>query len=180
MPRKVKTAFTASDADRAITGIHDVGFIPKVKEVDGKQVKGVEVRIGGGTSIQPRIAPTLYDFVELDNGDYLKVTEAALRIFDRQDWLRENRMRARIKVLVDKIGMDAFRELVDEELKGDWVDERDFTIDHLLFVHDEEADAPAVPESHGSPNGDKSEFDAWVDANVAPQRQEGFSPRRSR
>ena len=174
MPRKVKTAFSASDADRAITGIHDVGFIPKVKEVDGKEVSGVEVRIGGGTSIQPRIAPTLYDFVELDNGDYLKVTEAALRIFDRQEWLRENRMRARIKVLVDKIGMDAFRELVDEELKGDWVNERDFSIDHLLFVHDEEADAPAVPESYGSPNGDKSEFDAWVDANVAPQRQEGF------
>ena len=121
MPRKVKTAFSASDADRAITEIHDVGFIPKVKEVDGEQVRGVEVKIGGGTSIQPRIAPTLYDFVELDNGDYLKVTEAALRIFDRQEWLRENRMRARIKVLVDKIGMDAFRELVDEELQGDWV-----------------------------------------------------------
>ena len=83
-------------------------------------------------------------------------------------------MRARIKVLVDKIGMDAFRELVDEELKGDWVDERDFSIDHLVFVHDEEANAPGVPESHGSPNGDKSEFEAWVDANVQPQRQEGF------
>ena len=145
MPRKVKTAFSASDADRAITGIHDVGFIPKVKEVDGKQVKGVEIRIGGGTSIQPRIAPTLYEFVELDNGDYLKVTEAALRIFDRQEWLRENRMRARIKVLVDKIGMDAFRELVDEELEGDWVNERDFTIDHLLYVHDEEARRPRRP-----------------------------------
>jgi sulfite reductase (ferredoxin) len=174
MPRKVKTAFSASDDDRAITGIHDVGFIPKLREIDGKQVKGVEIRIGGGTSIMPRIAPTLYDFVELDNGDYLKVTEAALRIFDRQDWLRENRMRARIKVLVDKIGMDAFRELVEEELKGDWVGERDFSIDHLLFIHDEEANAPAVPASYGSPNGDRSEFDAWVDANVKPQRQEGF------
>src|SRR6266511_2487156 len=174
MPRKVKTAFSASDADRAITGIHDVGFIPKVKEIDGKQVKGVEIRIGGGTSIQPRIAPTLNEFVELDNGDYLKWTEAALRIFDRQDWLRENRMRARIKVLVDKIGMEAFRKLVDEELEGDWVDERDFTISHLLYVHDEEADAPAVPESYSSPNGDKTEFDAWVDANVDPQRQDGF------
>jgi sulfite reductase beta subunit-like hemoprotein len=105
MPRKVKTAFTASPEDRAITGIHDVGFIPKLKKVDGKEVRGVEVRIGGGTSIMPRVAPTLYEFVELDNGDYLKVTEAALRIFDRQNWLRENRMRARIKVLVDKIGM---------------------------------------------------------------------------
>src|SRR5437763_511899 len=174
MPRKVKTAFSASDADRAITEIHDVGFIPKVKEVDGKEVRGVEIKIGGGTSIQPRIAPTLNEFVELDNGDYLKWTEAALRIFDRQEWLRENRMRARIKVLVDKIGMGAFREMVEEELKGDWVNERDFSIDHLVFVHDEEANAPDVPESYGSPNGDQSEFDAFVDANVKPQRQDGF------
>src|SRR5207253_11332725 len=113
-------------------GIHDVGFIPKVKEIDGEQVKGVEVRIGGGTSIMPRIAPTLYDFVELDNGDYLKVTEAVLRIFDRQDWLRVNRARARIKVLIDKIGIDAFREQVEEELKGDWVNERDFDPTPLL------------------------------------------------
>src|SRR2546423_10489414 len=79
MPRKVKTAFSASDADRAITGIHDVGFIPRIREVDGEQVKGVAIRIGGGTSIMPRISPTLYDFVELDNGDYLKETEAAPR-----------------------------------------------------------------------------------------------------
>jgi len=175
MPRKVKTAFSASDDDRAITGIHDVGFIPKLKEVDGKEVRGVTVRVGGGTSIMPRISPVLYDFVELDNGDYLKVTEAALRIFDRQDWLRENRMRARIKVLVDKIGMDAFREMVEEELKGDWVAERDFSVDHLLFVHDEEPNAPAVPESYGTPNGDQSEFDRFREANVKPQRQQGFS-----
>ena len=81
MPRKIKTAFTASDADRAITGIHDVGFIPRIR--DG--VKGFEVVVGGGTSIMPRIAPVLYEFVGADNGDYLKVTEAALRIFDRQE-----------------------------------------------------------------------------------------------
>src|SRR4051794_11327275 len=87
MPRKVKTAFSASDADRAITGIHDVGFIPKVKKVDGKEVRGVEIRIGGGTSIQPRLAPTLNHFVALDNGDYLKGTETPLRIFHRQDCL---------------------------------------------------------------------------------------------
>jgi sulfite reductase beta subunit-like hemoprotein len=175
MPRKVKTAFTATPEDRAITGIHDMGFIPKVKEVDGEEVRGVEVRVGGGTSIMPRVAPTLYEFVEVDNGDYLKVTEAAMRIFDRQEWLRVNRARARIKVLVDKIGIDAFREMVDEELKGEWVDERDFSIDHMLFTDDEEANAPAVPDAAGSPNGDKSEFDRFVEANVAPQRQQGFS-----
>src|SRR3954464_8351530 len=133
MPRKVKTAFTATEEDRAITGIHDVGFIPRVR--DG--VRGVEMRVGGGTSIMPRVAPTLYEFVELDNGDYLKVTEAVLRVFDRQDWLRVNRARARIKVLIDKIGIDAFREQVEEELKGDWTGERDFDPAPLMLIHDE-------------------------------------------
>src|SRR3954451_10316694 len=102
MPRKVKTSFTATDQDRAITGIHDIAYIPRIR--DG--VRGVEMRVGGGTSIMPRIAYTLYDFVEADHGDYLKITEAVVRIFDRQDWLRVNRARARIKVLVDKVGID--------------------------------------------------------------------------
>jgi sulfite reductase beta subunit-like hemoprotein len=171
MPRKIKTSFSASEADVAISKIHDVGFIPK--ERDG--VRGVEIRVGGGTSIMPRLAPTLYEFVELDNGDYLKVTEACLRIFDRQDWLRVNRARARIKVLVDKIGIDAFREMVDEELESDWVYERDFSIDRLLYVDDEEANAPPVPEAIASANGDRSEFDRFAESNVAPQRQQGFS-----
>jgi sulfite reductase (ferredoxin) len=171
MPRKVKTAFTATDEDVAITGIHDIGFIPKVR--DG--VRGVEIRVGGGTSIMPRIAPTLYEFVELDNGDYLKVAEACWRIFDRQEWLRKNRARARIKVLVDKIGIDAFRELVEDELEGDWVAEREYDIDRLEFVHTEDEHAPPAPASYGSPNGDRSEFDRFRESNVQAQRQEGFS-----
>jgi len=175
MPRKVKTAFTATDEDRAITGIHDLGYIPRVREIDGKQVRGFEMRVGGGTSIMPRIAPTLYDFVEADDGSYLRVTEAVLRIFDRQDWLRANRARARIKVLIDKIGIDEFREQVEEELQGDWVSGRDYSLDPLLFLHDEEANAPAPPEAILSPNGDRSEFDRFRERNVTPQRQAGFS-----
>jgi sulfite reductase beta subunit-like hemoprotein len=175
LPRKFKVAFTANDEDRAITLIHDLGFLPRVKEVDGKEVKGVEIRTGGGTSIMARVGSTLYDFVEVDNGDYLKVSEAVLRIFDRQDWLRANRARARIKFLIDKIGIDEFRAQVDEELKGDWVAERDFDPAPLLFEHDEEANAPLPPEVFGSPNGDTSEFDRFRESNVRPQRQEGFS-----
>ena len=171
MPRKVKTAFTGSDADRAITGIHDIAYISRIK--DG--VKGFEVRVGGGTSIMPRVAPTLYEFVEADNGDYLKIAEAVFRIFDRQDWLRVNRARARIKVFVDKFGIDELRNQVEEELKGDWVAERDFDPQPRLFIHDEEANAPAVPTSYGSPNGDLSEFEAFRTANVTAQRQAGFS-----
>ncbi|HLM25365.1 MAG TPA: nitrite/sulfite reductase [Thermoleophilaceae bacterium] len=170
MPRKIKTAFTATDEDRAITGIHDIGFLPRVKE-DG--TRGFEIRVGGGTSIMARVAPTLYSFVGADDGEYLKVTEACLRIFDRQDFLRVNRARARIKVLVDKIGIDAFRDLVEEEMQGDWVSQRDYTLDP--FEHDEEAGAPEQPASSGSPNGDHREFDRWARANVKPQRQEGFA-----
>jgi sulfite reductase beta subunit-like hemoprotein len=171
MPRKVKTAFTGSDTDRALTGIHDVAFI--ARERDG--VRGFEMRIGGGTSIMPRIAPTLVDFVRADDGEYLKYTEAVLRIFDRQDWLRVNRARARLKVMVDKIGIEAMREQVEEELRGDWVDERDFSPVDRLFEHDEEAHAPDPPIAPGSPNGDLTEFRRFHAANVEAQRQEGFS-----
>ena len=171
MPRKVKTAFTATDEDRAITGIHDIAYIPRIR--DG--VRGFELRIGGGTSIMPRVAPTIYDFVTADDGEYLKLAEAAFRIFNRQDWLRENRARARIKVLIDKIGAEAFREQVEEEIKGDWVADRDFSIDQKLFEVNEEANAPAAPTSGGSPNGDNREFDRFAASNVKPQRQEGFS-----
>jgi sulfite reductase (ferredoxin) len=171
MPRKVKTAFTATDEDRAITGIHDVAFIPRIR--DGE--RGFEMRVGGGTSIMPRVAPTLAEFVGADDGEYLKVTEAVLRIFDRQDWLRANRARARIKVFVDKFGIEELRRQVEEELKGDWVGERDFTPDPMLFVDDEEGRAPPLPASYASPNGDGGPFDRFRASNVTPQRQQGFS-----
>ena len=97
-----------------------------------------------------------------------------MRIFDRQDWLRVNRARARIKVLVDRIGIDAFREMVEEELEGDWVAERDFSIEHLLFIDDEEAEAPAPPQRLGR-TATAREFERFREANVRPQRQAGFS-----
>jgi sulfite reductase (ferredoxin) len=171
MPRKVKTAFTATDEDRAITGIHDIAYIPRLRE----GVRGFELRVGGGTSIMPRIAPTLYEFVAADDGEYLKVAEAVFRIFNRQDWLRKNRARARIKVFVDKFGIDELRRQVEEELEGDWVAERDFDPAPLLFVHDEEANAPGVPAVFASPNGEGTEFERFRAANVRPQRQQGFS-----
>jgi sulfite reductase beta subunit-like hemoprotein len=172
MPRKVKTAFSATDEDNAITQIHDMAFTPRMR--DG--VRGVEIRVGGGTAIMPRLAPVLYDFVELDNGDYLKVTEACMRIFDRQDFLRVNRARARIKVLVDKIGIDAFRDLVEEELRGDWVDERDFSLDEISYEIDEEGLVPPpVARGYASANGDRRVFERFARSNVAPQRQSGFS-----
>ena len=169
MPRKIKTAFTGAEPDRAITGIHDIAYL--ARERNG--VRGFEVRVGGGTAIMPRIAPTLYEFVEAENGDYLKVAEAVFRIFDRQEWLRANRARARIKVFVDKYGIDELRRQVDEELQGEWVDERDFTLDK--FEYDEEAHAPEALHAYASPNGDAREFERFARSAVSPQRQAGFS-----
>jgi sulfite reductase beta subunit-like hemoprotein len=175
MPRKVKTSFDGSPRDRAISGIHDVAFRARVREIEGRgEVRGVEMLVGGGTSIMPRKAQVLYDFLELDNGEYLKVTEAVMRIFDRQEWLRVNRARARIKVFVDKYGIEELRNQAEEEMKGDWVAERDFSIEGRLFSDDEREGAPAPPQSYGSPNGDASEFERFRAANVREQKQEGF------
>jgi sulfite reductase beta subunit-like hemoprotein len=181
MPRKVKTSFDGSPRDRAISGIHDVAFRARVRESedpgDGTPthpVRGVEMLVGGGTSIMPRKAQVLYEFLELDNGEYLKVTEAVMRIFDRQEWLRVNRARARIKVFVDKYGIEELRKQAEEEMQGEWVAERDFSIEHRLFADDERESAPAAPQSYGSPNGDLAEFERFVTANVREQKQDGF------
>ena len=172
LPRKFKVAFTATDEDRSITLIHDLGFLPRERQANGHTEHGFEIRTGGGTSIMPRVGYTLYDFVPFDQ--YLKVSEAVLRIFNRQDDLRANRARARIKFLIDRIGIDEFRQWVDEEMRGDWVDERDFDPASLMYVHDEEQHAPATPVSHSMPNGD-ADFGRFLESNVKPQRQEGFS-----
>jgi sulfite reductase beta subunit-like hemoprotein len=173
MPRKIKTSFDGTPDDRAISEIHDIAFRAKVK--DGK--RGFEMLVGGGTSIMPRTAPVLYDFVEADNGEYLEAAEAVLRIFDRQDWLRPNRARARIKVFVDKFGIDELRRQADEERQGDWVAERDFDVARLRFDDDEEAVATKLPmaQDFAQPNGDHSEFKRWAEHNVEAQKQDGFS-----
>jgi sulfite reductase beta subunit-like hemoprotein len=178
MPRKIKTAFDASEPGRAISEIHDIAFRARVRESDDPahpgEVRGAQMLVGGGTSIMPRKAPVLYEWVGLDDGEYLKIAEAVFRIFDRQEWLRANRARARIKVFVDKHGIDELRRQVEEELEGEWVAERDFSVEHRLFLDDERESAPAPPATYGSANGNISEFERWQAANVRAQKQEGF------
>ncbi|MGH3118747.1 MAG: nitrite/sulfite reductase, partial [Gaiellales bacterium] len=173
MPRKVKTAFDGTADERAIAEIHDIAYRAKIR--DGR--KGFEMLVGGGTSIMPRTAQILYDFVDADSGEYLEAAEAVFRIFNRQDWLRENRMRARIKVFVDKYGIDELRRQVDEEREGDWVKERDFDVAKLRFDDDEETVVTKLPmlADYAQPNGNRSEYERWAEDNVKPQRQKGFS-----
>ncbi len=168
LPRKFKVAFTGTDADNAITGIHDLGFIPRIQ--DG--VKGFEVVVGGGLSIMARNAPVLAPFVSTD--EYLRLSEAVVRIFEKADELRKNRSKARLKFLVHRVGIEEFRRMVDEELKGDWAS-KDFRPDRLLYIHDEEKNAPPRKPLYQQPNGDMAAFSAFVSANVRAQRQQGFS-----
>ncbi len=173
LPRKFKVAFTGSETDRVITDIHDLGFIAQVRQENGKEVRGFRIVTGGGLSIMPKQAFVLYDFVPM--AEYLRISEAVLRIFERSDELRRNRAKARIKFLVHRVGIEAFLEMVEEELKGDWA-KRDYPVDELLFRDDEAADAPAlVAEAPEVSEADRHMFDRFMRTNVQAQRQAGYS-----
>ncbi len=166
LPRKWKTAFCSGGDDEVVADIHDLAFIPKIK--DGE--KGFEIRIGGGTSIMPRTAWVLSEFTPVS--EYLKIAEAAIRVFHRTDELRKNKMRARIKFYVDRIGIEAFKEEVNKELKGDWA-KADFDPTPWMELPPEMIDEPPalvdVDSSHIEPD-----FLKWKKTNTLAQQQEGY------
>ena len=164
MPRKVKTAFTApTRTARSPASTTSPSSRASATACAASRCASAAARRSCRASRRRCTSSS-----SADDGEYLKVAEAVLRIFDRQEWLRANRARARIKVFVDKFGIDELRRQVDEELEGDWVNERDFTPDPLLFDDDEEAVARAVPATYASPNGDRSEFERWTTPTSPP------------
>jgi sulfite reductase beta subunit-like hemoprotein len=153
--------------------IHDLGFVARTKVIDGKEVRGFRMVTGGGLSIMAKHALVLREFVSVD--EYLRVSEAVLRIFNAADELRKNIAKARIKFLVQKVGQEAFQAMVDEELKGDWA-KKTYPLDELLYLDDEERSAPqASPDAEPPSDEDRPAFEHWVDVNVTPQRQDGYS-----
>ncbi len=174
MPRKFKTAFSPCPTDCAVTSMHDLGFIARVQEVDGVARKGFELRVGGGTSIMPKLAPTLYEFVAVE--DMLKVCEAVLRVFNQANELRRDRMMARIKVLVNRVGIAKFREMVEEELKQPWAQEE---IDIEDYLWEDAGDVPAPDPGRPllrrlRPGETSPEYTRWRATNIVEQRQFGF------
>lgn len=167
LPRKFKTSFSDSDADYAISAIHDMGFIPKMK--DGH--RGFQMVTGGGTSIMPRIGKTLFEFVPVE--EYLKVTEAVIRIFHKTDELRKNRMKARIKFYIDRIGIDEFRLQVEKEMEGEWA-QKSFDPTPILFIEDESKDAPNLNGDYISAESNPR-FEKWLESNVTAQKQKGYN-----
>lgn len=174
LPRKWKTAFSSCASDCAGTPFHDLGFIAKVNRENGREVRGFEVRVGGGLSTMPRKADVIYDFVSVENGEYIRVAEAMLRVFENEgglpNFLRKNMNKARVKFLINKIGVDEFRRQVEEELAQPGARE----------PLDMEALTQLAPEgpTHGDPPRDGHrpgpEFERWRETNVRRQPQEGY------
>lgn len=180
MGRKFKIAFSNSEKDTALVFMHDLGVIPRIKIVDGKEIRGFKVMVGGGLGAQPHHAVTTHEFLEEDL--LIPYTEAVLRVFDRYGE-RNSRHKARIKFLIQKIGIDAFNELVKEE---------QLALTHQRYsVHVLDASPPghqaAIPvnrESAGNENHsrrsiynaapDPFQFQLWKSTNVFSQKQEGY------
>ncbi|MFD1292238.1 HEPN domain-containing protein [Lutibacter holmesii] len=161
--RKFKISFSGTDKDTALSFMHDLGFIAKIK--DG--VVGFKVMIGGGLGSQARLADTLFEFIEADK--IIPVTEAVLRVFDRYGE-RSKRAKARLKFLIKDIGFDAFVKLVEDEQKA--LSVTSFPIDTSNF--DAAITIPSV-EIPSVELEDQKAFESWKKANVIEQKQEGFS-----
>ena len=162
MGRKFKISFSSSEEDTALSYIHDLGFIAKLK--NGK--RGFKVMLGGGLGSQPRHADVIYDFIEAE--EIIELTEAVLRVFDRHGE-RAKRLKARMKFLVKDIGLDEFLKLVDEQKTALSKKEADFEFENfeknppLQYVN-----APKVEIE------DQQEYENWKNTNVFPQKQDGL------
>lgn len=162
--RKFKISFSGTDKDTALSFMHDLGFIAKIK--DG--VVGFKVMIGGGLGSQARLADTLFEFVEADK--IVPVTEAVLRVFDRYGE-RSKRAKARLKFLIKDIGFNAFVQLVEEEQKA--LSVTSFPIDNSNF--DAEVSLDHITEIPSVEIKDEKAFDSWKATNVIEQKQAGLS-----
>ena len=160
MGRKFKVAFSSSSQDQALTFIHDLGFIPRIKE--GK--RGFRVLLGGGIGSQPMSAQEVFDFLEADL--MIPFSEAVIRVFDRYGE-RIRRNKARLKFLIKEIGLEAFMDLVALEQKGLIhstfpISAVDRTLKEPLYEHNETlvVNDPA--------------FEEWKKTNLYAQKQEGY------
>ncbi len=108
LPRKFKIAVIGTKADRAATQVHDIGL--HLVERDGEL--GFEVLVGGGLGRTPIIGKVINEF--LPRRHLLSYLDAILRVYNLEG-RRDNKYKARIKILVESLGKDVFAQKVDEE-----------------------------------------------------------------
>jgi sulfite reductase (ferredoxin) len=170
MGRKFKIAFSSSEKDTALVFMHDLGAIPRIRIINGKEVRGFKVVVGGGLGAQPFLAATTHEFLEEDL--LIPYLESVLRVFDRYGE-RNSRHKARIKFLIQKIGIDAFNELVAQEQLA--LTHQEFKVD----VNGQWSMVNLPPDTsftiHHSPlTIDPFRFQLWKNTNVFKQKQGGY------
>ena len=169
-PRKFKSAFTGcDDHDHVAAAIQDLTYVSQIRVENGVEQRGFKVFVGGGTSIMPRLAKPLYDF--LPEEDFLRVALAIFTVFNNADILRKNRMMARLKVLIDKIGFDEFKSQVENEL------ENIGSIDPKPWMNAEEMmreEPPKLVANAGNSQNGGGDYADWRNSNVDAQKQDGY------
>lgn len=168
--RKFKVAFSGCKSEPCgLTNFHDIGAIAVTRQVDGETQRGFELYVGGGLGSVPQAAKLLDDFVP--EAELLPLSQAICRVFGRLGE-KDNRSRARLKFLVKKLGIDEFRDLVQQERKALRPDPRWTAFLEDLSVTDEQPLRPAAPL--GEVPTDPA-FAAWQRTNVRKQAQAGYA-----
>ncbi|MGO8670286.1 MAG: nitrite/sulfite reductase [Capsulimonadaceae bacterium] len=168
--RKFKPAFSGCrDEACGLVRMHDIGYLAVTRETGGVTERGFEILVGGGLGAVPYQAKTLFDFVP--EAEFLPVTQAVARLFGRLGEKR-NRQHARIKFLVNKLGIEEFRRLVEEERKVLPHDDR-----WTAFIPGAHAFEESALRQPGLLTVDKplpAGFRKWVETNIYRQRQPGY------
>src|SRR6185369_4262163 len=149
---------------------HDMGVIAVKRIKDGVEERGFSLYVGGGLGTVPHQAKLFDAF--LPEEELLPTAQAISRVFARLGE-KKNRNRARIKFLVQQLGIEEFKRLVLEERATltpdpEWTA---FLTEEGLAAHDEQPLRPAVPLNGAArPEG----FETWLKTNVYRQRQPGY------
>jgi len=159
LPRKYKIAFVGCSGDCSGVAVNDLGFVARRRNGS----LGFGVYVGGGMGAKSRVADLLEQFVPAGEVHY--VAEAVKRVFD-QHGNRKNRHRARLRFLIEQIGLDRFRELYEAELAG--LRRSGLPDLSLRELPRRESSPPAGPPQPGEG------FAQWRRRNVAPQKQGGY------
>jgi sulfite reductase (ferredoxin) len=163
MGRKFKIAFSNTEADTALTYMHDLGFIPKI--VDGK--RGFKVMVGGGLGAQPMLAFVGFEFLE--ENQLIPFSEAVIRIFDRHGE-RNSRHKARLKYLIQKIGAEEFMKLVAEERTA--IKSKEFKINTTSEAV--ENILGYLPTAISDMVSTDETYSKWLETNTFEQKQKGY------
>ena len=167
--RKFKPAFSGCAQHACgLTNLHDIGFIATTRVENGLEKRGFVTVVGGGLGAVPYNAKLLDSFVPVE--EMLPITQAVSRVFARLGE-KKNRSRARIKFLVQDLGIEKFKELVMEERKVLPHDPRwtDLVKDAEKFHENPLKPGGDLPAAH--PEG----FERWSRTNLRPQKQNGYT-----